>query len=142
MGSNTDKEAPASFVKFVEDLADGQFARDAAIDLQRLGDELHTQAINQGVKVKGELTIKLKITCEKNGVATLVPTIDLKMPKRPTMGGVMWMTKGGNFSPQSAKQLALAGVREIVRSRETPRDVPRAPAEHEDDGDDVDIDTH
>ena len=113
-----EKEAPRSFVKFVDDLSDGLFAREAGEELFALGDALYSLAVQHGTKTKGEIKITFKIDCEKSGAATITPSIDVKLPKKPKLAGVMFMTKGGNFSATNPRQLELGkGVLREVPAR-------------------------
>lgn len=113
-----EKEAPRSFVKFVDDLSDGLFAREAGEELFALGDALYSLALDTGTTTKGEIKVTFKIEVQKSGAATITPVIDVKRPKKPKLAGVMFMTKGGNFSATNPRQLELGkGVLREVPAR-------------------------
>lgn len=133
----TDEQHGArSFVHFLADLADGHANRELSADLRKLSVELNDLALSLGATVKGELSVKLIFKAEKTGVVTVTCESNLKLPKRPTPGGVMWLTTDGHLTAANPKQLSLGALREIPGGRAPIRDV-FADNDEEDDGDDV-----
>lgn len=102
------------FVKWIRELGDGVTARDLGDDLFKLLRELNDQALDQGVAVKGEIGIKLKFKADKSGVVTVNVESKVTQPKKPTSGGVGWLTPKGEWSATNPKQLELGKLREVV----------------------------
>jgi hypothetical protein len=123
--SNSDDPGARSFTKFLADLGDGYTARGLSEDLRTMEVGLNNQAIQTGATAKGELVIKLKFKTEANGVCTVTPDVKMTLPKKPTMGGVMWHDpKTGHLSASNPKQLELGKLREV----------PRVPGKRDDEG--------
>lgn len=102
-----DDEGARSFARFVEMVADGALHSEASEALHKLVCALEDDALDTHSTSKGELTIKVKLAVEPNGVVSV--TYDLKakepVPTRPK--GVLWLTKGGNLTPQNPRQQRL-----------------------------------
>lgn len=108
------------FLKWIREMGDGVTARDLGDDLFKLFRELNEQAIDQGANVKGELAIKFKFTAEKTGVVTIKVESKVTQPKKPTQGGIGWLTPKGEFTTTNPKQLELGKLREVVGSKRAP----------------------
>lgn len=105
------------FVKWIREMGDGVTARDLGDDLFKLFRELNDQAIDQGVTVKGELAIKFKFVAEKQGLVTIKVESKVTQPKKPTTGGLGWLTPEGTFTTRNPKQLEMGALREVVGGR-------------------------
>ena len=105
------------FGQLLQNLEDGQLLVDLGDKLQRLNDELSKQAENVG-KAKGELTLKLKLSCDQGGTVMIDSDIVVKEPKAPRARTVCWMTKGNVLANENPKQTKLP-LREVTFSKET-----------------------
>lgn len=121
------KEGPRAFARFVEALGQGDAHREMSEELHILGNRLQDEALGRDRKVKGELVVTFKFTAHPNGMVATDYVIKRKDPTKSTTPGVMWLTKGGNLSPENVRQPELPGIREVRPAHD---DV------HEIDGDD------
>jgi hypothetical protein len=111
------EEGPRSFLHFLEDLGQGDAARELSEELFELGGRLAHESSAREAKVKGELTLKITFSVEKNGLVTTNYEIKRKDPKRSTTPGVSWLTAGGNFADRDPRQAELPGLREVPGGR-------------------------
>lgn len=124
----TNQEGPRSFARFIESLADGAANSQLSEELFELARKLQNEAQMRDVAVKGELTLKIKLSADPMGMVGVLYDVKRKDPTRPTRVGVMWLTKGGNLSAQNPRQPELPNIRQ-VKAREEVREV-----EHDADG--------
>ena len=110
------------FLKWIREMGDGVTARDLGEDLFKLHRELNDQALDQGVTVKGELAIKFIFKAEKSGLVTIKVESKVTQPKKPTTGGLGWLTPEGDFTTRNPKQLEMGTIREVTRAKPAARD--------------------
>jgi hypothetical protein len=110
------KEGPRSFARFIEALGQGDAHRQISDELFALGNSLQDESLARDVKVKGELTIKLKFVAHPNGMVATDYEVKRKDPTKSTTPGVMWLTKGGNLSSENVRQPELPGIRPAPRA--------------------------
>jgi hypothetical protein len=106
----------ALFLAWLRSLGDGLTARELGNELDELLTRANAEALDQGVKVKGEMVIKFKLDVDPRGVATVTVESKVTAPKKPTPGGIGWMLPDGTWSSQNPKQTSFDGLREVVRS--------------------------
>jgi hypothetical protein len=109
-----EKEGPRSAVVFLDGLADGACAAQLSGALHDLGKVLVDESLNRDATVKGELTLKIKFACERNGVVSVDYDIKVKTPPKVTSRGLMWLTPSGNFTAHNPRQMSLP-LREVAR---------------------------
>jgi hypothetical protein len=125
------REGPRSFTVFYQDVADGDFQRDASEELFALTGALRDEALRVNGKVKGEITIKLNISIDPRGVIGVDQDIKTKKPKIRRATAQAWITAGGNITLQHPRQLTLP-VREVRTENDDVKEVDaqkRAPRE-------------
>lgn len=122
-------EGPRSFSTLLGQLADGEAERDLSEQLLELTKKIQDEALARGSEAKGALSLKIAITADHKGVATVTYVVDVKHPKRRTSAQLYWLTKGGNLTPENPRQTKLP-LRDVSGSRET-RDVSAASAVRE-----------
>lgn len=126
-----EEEGPRSAVVFLDGLADGRCAAQLSGALHDLGKVLADESAARDATVKGELTLKIKFACERNGVVSVDYDIKVKQPAQVTSRGLMWLTPGGNFTAHNPKQQVLP-LREVKRTAAPLRDIEPASAGGED----------
>lgn len=134
MSKVEDEEGPRSFIHFLDELGGGDAARELSEELHELGRKMLAETLTRERKCTGELTLKIKLKAEKNGLVGTTYEIKRKDPSRSTTPGVAWLTASGNLSSENPRQADLPGLRELPGGRATPRDVDdnraqRAPKE-------------
>jgi hypothetical protein len=101
------------FGQLLQSLEDGQLLVDLGDKLQEMNDKLAKQADNVG-KAKGELTLKLKLTCDSQGGTVMIDSeIVVKEPKAPRGRSVFWMAKGNILANENPRQTKLP-LREVT----------------------------
>ena len=101
------EEGPRSFARFLEQVADGQAQLDLSDELYRLCLRLREEALAQTSAVTGELDLKLTIRVEPTGIVAIAYGIKRKEPAPKRPGSIMWLTEGGNLTPQNPRQQTL-----------------------------------
>jgi hypothetical protein len=104
------EEGPRGFGPFLSKLDEGQLIERLADELKDVTVALDRHAQSHG-KAKGTLSLTLSITIE-NGIATIIPAVATKLPKVPQGQSVMWITPGGNLTPENPRQQKLP-LREV-----------------------------
>lgn len=117
-----DDEGARSFSRFVEMVADGAMVSEASEALHKLVCSLEDDALETHSTSKGELTLKVKIAVEPNGVVSIVYDLKAKEPVPTRPKGVLWLTKGGNLTPHNPRQQKLP-LREVGGTEESAREV-------------------
>lgn len=116
------KEGPHAFNRFLAMLGDGAAHAEVSAHLHELGIALEREADAQQKKVAGELTLKISLTCEPNGVVGANYEIKRKEPAPRRPGSIFWLTKGGNLTPENPRQQKLP-LREVMGERTDVRDL-------------------
>ena len=115
-------EGPRSFGHFLAQLGDGYAHAELSSQLHELGKRLDQEADVQNKKVQGELTLKIKLTCEPNGIVGANYEIHRKEPAPRRPGSIFWVTKGGNFTAENPRQTKL-DLHEVPGGRGDMRDI-------------------
>lgn len=121
--AKTKEEGPRSFATFLAMLAEGRASAQMSEELHALVKSLRDESIAQDTNVKGELTLKLKFVASPRGVVGVGFDVKTKTPPKRTATGHMFITEGGNLSPQDERQPQLPGLREVPRANDELRDV-------------------
>ena len=111
----TTKERPEgarSFARFLEKLADGDAHVELSEALHTLGAQLREEAIRVDNRVKGEITLKLAIEVEPNGVVAIRYDVKTKTPEAKRPSSVGWISTGGNLLFENPRQQKLP-LREV-----------------------------
>jgi|SRR5690606_22136906 len=115
-------EGPRSFAVVFQTIADGEAHTEASEEMQGLLKLLQEEARNTNGTASGSMTIKLGLKVDAKGVATIAYSVDVKKPTRKRPGATMWVTKGGNLSPDNPRQQKLP-LRDVSAPSEQPRTV-------------------
>lgn len=112
------EEGPRAFARTLELIADGTCHVELSEEQHDLLKKLHSHAMHTQGVAQGEITLKIKYRVEATGVVGLKYDVKVKEPTKLRPNAVMWITPGGNLTPQNPKQPELF-----------PREVPKpAPA--------------
>lgn len=114
--AKNDDEGPRSFSTLLGQLADGEAERDLSEQLLELTKKIQDEALARGDEAKGSLSLKIVITADHKGVATVTYTVDVKHPKRKTSAALYWLTKAGNLTPENPRQTKLP-LRDVSSAR-------------------------
>lgn len=118
-------EGPRAFARFIEQLGEGDVHAELSEELYQLGKTLLAQSRARDTNVKGTLILKLKFDANPKGLVDIEHSIDVKVPKPKRAGAAMWLTKGGNLSPENQRQPLLPGIREVAAPADAGRDVDK-----------------
>ncbi len=91
----------------MHDLADGDANREASEELHKLIETLQKDADLRNAVSKGRMVIKIAASVDPRGVVTFGWDIERREPKPPRTGGVMWIGKDGQLTPQNPRQEKL-----------------------------------
>lgn len=118
------EEGPRSFAHQLATMCDGETNIEASQELHDLLLNLRAEAAVRRKNVKGELIFRLSIEVTDHDIVTVAPPIKSKSPEPRRASTIMWLTAGGNLTPENPRQQTLPGVREVprpaVREIETP----------------------
>lgn len=112
-----DDEGPRSFTHFLEHLGGGDARRELSEELHELGKRLAHETAARDRNATGEITLKIKLKADKSGLVSTTYEIKRKDPSRTATPGVVWLTRGGNLSPENPRQSDLPGLREVPAGR-------------------------
>jgi len=107
MTEAANEEGPRSFSVVFQAIADGEAHAEASEEMQSLLKSLQDEAKNTNGSASGSMTIKLGLKVDAKGVATIAYSVDVKKPTKKRPGATMWVTKGGNLSPDNPRQQKL-----------------------------------
>lgn len=107
-------EGPRSAARFIEQAADGSLHAHLSAELFALTSRLQEEATNRDADVSGEISLKLRLKAQPNGMVHLGYEVTRKDPRPKTRTGVMWLTDGGNLSPSNPRQAELPHIREVI----------------------------
>lgn len=123
-----EEEGPRSFARFIEDVADGDAHAQLSEELFELAGKLQSEALSRDAKIKGSLSLMLKLEAQPNGMVTIAYDIKRKDPAKRTSQGVCWLTGGGNLTHKNPRQEELPHMREVKPGREAAREIAQASA--------------
>lgn len=115
-------EGPRAFSVVFQSIADGEAHSEASESLQKLLTKLREHADLNSASASGKMTIELAVRVDARGVATVGYQVTTVEPKIKRAAARMWLTKGGNLTPENPKQMSL-GLRTVSESKEEPRAV-------------------
>lgn len=124
-------EGPRSFAHQIATLCEGEVNIACSQELHDLLLHLRHEAQARRKNVKGELTLKLVLEVRDDDVVGIAHSIKTKAPEPRRRAALMWLSPGGNLTPENPRQQELPGLREVPGGRnEAPREVApaRAPA--------------
>lgn len=116
MDEEKKEEGARSFAHFIANVADGEFHEELSDELHDLVQECERDASRRESTSTGELTLKLKIKVDHRGVASIVHDLTVKHPKTKRSPATMWVTPGGNLTPENPKQQSLP-LRDVNKPR-------------------------
>lgn len=99
-----EKEGPRSFAAIFPTIADGDPHIEASRLLHELLKACRVEAIRNNSNSSGELVIKIKASVDPAQVATIGCDVSSKPPKPKRPKATMWLTKGGNLTPESPRK--------------------------------------
>jgi hypothetical protein len=126
------EEGPRSFARLIENLGDGDVHAGLSDDLFDLIGKLRDASINLdgNAKVKGDMSIKLKVSIDARGNVGVDVDSSIKVPKRKRPTAQAWITAGGNLTTEHPRQTKLP-LQEVPRSRVVHEVDDRLPAREE-----------
>lgn len=112
MAQREEDAGPRSFARFVEQLGHGEVHEDLSKANFELGNALQDHALDSKGKVKGELRVVFKYSCDSRGVVGVDVDYTVKKPKRKRATSIAWVNKQGNlvFEPPRQQKLPLHEV--------------------------------
>ena len=113
--------AQQEFAKFLQLIGRGDFLAEIGTELKSVNEKLSTLASQNG-KAKGEITIKLAIKHEANGVVEVHPDLKVKLPSVVRGKSVFWATEGGGLAANDPRQQSLP-LREVPAPAAAPKDI-------------------
>ena len=120
-------ESITSYGDLIAELNRGAFADELDQELSDDLERLRATAIATSGKVKGELTVKLKIQVTSAGLITIDPDVKSNLPKPIREQDSFHLTKSGALSRKNEKQQGLpfaeaprapVDIREVPNKRE------------------------
>lgn len=119
------EEGPRSFAHTIATICEGELNSAASEELHRMVGYLEDEATGRRSKVKGKFKLELDLTVDDAGTVLFSYSIKTKVPEPRRQAAVMWITKGGNLSPENPRQTRLP-LREVQTRRGAPREVDEA----------------
>ena len=107
------EEGPRSFGVMISGLADGRANSQISEALHDLVKAGNAEALARDADVNGELTLKLKLKFTPRGIVGLAYDVKSKAPPKRTASAHMFVTEGGNLSPQDERQPELPNLRAV-----------------------------
>jgi hypothetical protein len=116
------EEGPHSFAHQIALMCDGETNAEASEEMHDLLKRLRAEASARRKKVKGTLKLELTLEVDDNDVVGLSYSIKCKAPEPRRQTQVLWLSKGGNLSPENPRQQKLP-LREVGGRDEPAREV-------------------
>lgn len=107
-----EEKGPRSFARFIELVSEGEANMDASLALFELGNALQNESLRLNQKVKGELTLTFKMSCDARGVMGIDFDVKTKVPKKKRATAQAWVNKDGNTVFEPPRQIKLP-LREV-----------------------------
>lgn len=98
--------ASPTFVGFLDQVEDGDLARDLSEQLRQLVESMHRQADIAGGKPKGKLTVVVDLKLE-GGVFEVRADVKVTAPKAPRQRSIFYRHPDNGLSANNPKQLDL-----------------------------------
>lgn len=112
MTMTKEESGARSFARFIQDAGEGDLLRDLSEANHELGNALQNEALHVNGKVKGELKLVLKYSCDARGNVGIDWDVSVKKPKKTRVTAQAWVNKQGNLVFEPPRQIALP-LREI-----------------------------
>lgn len=109
------EEGPRSFAHQIATMCNGATNIEASQELHDLLLALRAEAAARRKNVKGVFKLELHIEVNDDDVVAVAPSIKSKCPEPRRATSIMWLTAGGNLTPENPRQQELPGVREVPR---------------------------
>lgn len=125
------EEGPRSFAHQIGTMCEGEVNLACSTELHDLLLHLRHEAQARCKKVKGTFKLELTIEVTDDDIVGIAHSIKVKAPEPRRRAAIMWLSPGGNLTPENPRQQTLPGLREVPGGRnESPREVApgRAPA--------------
>lgn len=120
--STEEQEGPRAFSVLLQAIADGELHLEAGKKTQALLKKLRDHAETNNSTASGKLTIELGFRIDARGVVTVGHSVEAVEPKTKRAPATMWLTKGGNLTPENPRQMSL-GLRTVEGGKEEVRTV-------------------
>lgn len=98
------EEGPRDFAAFLRMLAGGDALRDLADGLHDIAKHMRAEAKLRHAKVKGSLAFTVNFTTDEKGTTNVSYAVKTTKPSPKTSDSVLWITKGGNMTPENPAQ--------------------------------------
>lgn len=124
----TQEEGPRAFSVVLQAIADGEAHQEAGQKLHDLLQTLREHAELNNSSASGKLTLELKVKVDARGAASVGYDVAIVKPATKRVPATMWLTKGGNLTPENPRQMSLGlrtveGGKDEVRAIETAQEV-------------------
>lgn len=100
-------EMPRSAAVILHELGDGSTLAELSAEIQRTVLACERYALDMGSAGKGKVVLTLDMRVEKNGTCAVRASVAAKVPRAVAPPAAMWVTKGGNLSPENPRQAGL-----------------------------------
>ena len=104
-----EKPGPRSFVVFFRELAGGEAEQRTSVEMQRLLERLHEEAVTVNGKVKGVLTIKVGFMVDEGGNAVIRYETRRAEPPSKTKTTHMFVDKHSRLTTKHPNQQEMWG---------------------------------
>lgn len=110
------------FSRFVAMLGDGEAHDQLTEILDRVTKAIRVRALADHTKVKGEITLKIKLVSDQKLVVDASYDVTFKEPKAPRPTAVLWLNHHGTITAEDPRQQKLP-LRVVEPERGNVRDV-------------------
>jgi hypothetical protein len=114
------------FANFIAEACDGDINNEASVELKALIEAVSDAVARDGGSPKGSINVKINLKHDGKSLGVTYE-ITTKKPPRKRSGGVVWVTKEGNFTLKNPRQQELPGFRDVSRPAEVAKDDAQAP---------------
>lgn len=113
------EEGARSFAHVVLTLCEGDLNTAASQELHDMLLHLRSEAVARNKTVKGEFTLKFVVEVTEDDVVGIAHSIKVKVPEPKRRTAHMWLSPGGNLTPENPRQQMLPGLREVPAGPKT-----------------------
>lgn len=121
----SEEEGAHSFAHQVATLCEGEANEAISDEMFALLQSLRAEASARRKQVKGTLKVELFFVVDDNDTVGITYSVKKKAPEPRRQSAHMWLTKGGNLSPENPRQQKLP-LREVNGDRRPLREVEDA----------------
>lgn len=101
------KDGPRDFAVFISQLAEGEANGELSKQLHELVVACQEKAEQVAGSASGEIKLNIRVKVDARGVAVVGWESVQKLPKEKRAGATMWVTKGGNLTPENPRQQSM-----------------------------------